>query len=112
MGKPTPLGAPFDGSSNGFGSTLMSRSYSRTKMIFGEAAENSTRAACAPLLLRRFCQVSLNVTVRFHILPCRCRSWIERDIAEALQLIAFFRARIRKCGFAFCIHYFPANSSL
>src|SRR5690348_7719171 len=36
----------------------------------------------------------------------RSRIWVEREIAEPLKLIAFFRTRIRKCGFAFCVRYF------
>ena len=36
----------------------------------------------------------------------RRRIWVEREIAEALKLIAFFWLRIRKRGFAFCVRYF------
>ena len=39
-------------------------------IMFGEAAENSTRAACAPLrhhFLASFAHVSLNVAVRFQV---------------------------------------------
>jgi len=75
-------------------------------MIFGEAAENSTRAACAPLLLRFF---RPSVPQRDRTVPdsfLRRRIWVEREIAEALKLIAFFWTRIRNCGFAFCVRYF------
>ena len=75
------------------------------EIIFGEA-ENSTRSACAPLLLRFLRpRVSQGHNAVPHLL-FRRRTWVEREIAEALKLIAFFRTRICKCGFAFCVRYF------
>ena len=75
-------------------------------MIFGEAAENNTRAAYFALLFRFF---RPRVSQRDSTVPnlfLRRRIRIEREIAKALKLIAFFGTRIRKCAFAFCVRYF------
>ena len=51
-------------------------------------------------------QVSLNVVCTVPDLSFARRIRVQREIAEALELIALFRTRISKRGFAFCIRYF------